>query len=100
MLKAWADINYGGSSVELRQSGMGGVANCDPDGYRWDSLPSGWNDRISSIRGYHNCIYIRGYADSNTSGKCAKYVADVAYVGDAMNDKISSLRTQSAPRNC
>lgn len=100
MVKAWTDWNYRGSSVELKQSGLSGVSDCDPDGYRWDTLPKGWNDRISSLRAYHGCVHIRAYVDVKTSGHCRKYVADVPYVGPEMNDQISSLRVQSQERNC
>lgn len=56
--------NYGGSSYiwVVNQSG------CSPSMYyQVPSMPSGWNDRVSSAKAYSNCSFYH-YRDTNYNG--------------------------------
>ena len=50
-----------------------------------------WNDRISSFQGYSNC-QIRIYENANFGGASYGTYTSSNYVGDAMNDRTTSLR--------
>jgi hypothetical protein len=97
-VKAWADADYKGDTVTLDLNDWNGT--CDIDGYRWDTLPPGWDNRISSFRAYDTCQGVRLYEDTRTSGKCGSWEGDVTYVGDEMNDKASSARAADRKKNC
>lgn len=60
----WADRDYAGASVEIK---IDAGSDCDRDGYRWDHLPAGWNDRVSSYRTYKSCRHSGVYENINTS---------------------------------
>ena len=49
-----------------------------------------WNDRISSAKAYSGCIHFRHFEDINYGG--AVVTCTCYYVGDAMNDRTSSLQ--------
>jgi hypothetical protein len=55
-----------------------------------NSMPGGWNDVISSFHSYANC-YTKLYEDNNRTGATYGYVGDSSYVGNAMNDRASSI---------
>lgn len=55
------------------------------------SLASGWNDVISSFRSYASC-WTKLYEHGNFGGATYGYTGDSSYVGDAMNDRASSIR--------
>lgn len=64
-------------------------ANADIDGSY--TLPSAWNDRISSFQGFNQCetrLYEHGNFSGNTYGPV--YATD--NVGATMNDEASALR--------
>lgn len=74
--------NYQGSSATL-----------NPGSYNVNDLRSGsvGDDAISSLKvadGYTVTVY----ADPDFSGASATYTTDTPYVGDTLNDKISSLQ--------
>ncbi len=60
--------------------------------HRWRDL-GGWNDAISSLQLAGNC-YVRAWEHSDYGGATQYYTSDTAWVGDAMNDRISSLQFQ------
>lgn len=97
-IKAWADADYKGDSVELKLDNFND--DCDIDGFRWDKLPQGWDNRISSFRAYSTCQGVRLYVDTNTSGQCGSWEGDVSWVGVEMNDKASSARAADRKKNC
>lgn len=69
--------------------GSGCDTNADIDGSY--TLPSAWNDRISSFQGFNNCetrLYQNGDFTGNTYGP----VFATDYVGATMNDQASALR--------
>ena len=55
----------------------------------FDGVPAGWNDIISSFRGYSNC-WTRLWEHSGRVGASVGFSPDTSYVGDAMNDRASS----------
>lgn len=74
-------------------TGYAGASFCIGDGETLNALPSGWNDRISSIRvdpGY----VVQVCRDTNLYGWCEQYTANVPALSGDRNDAISSVRTQ------
>lgn len=55
------------------------------------SMPSGWNDVVSSFRGFSNC-WVKIYENSNFGGASFGYAGSSSFVGSAMNDRTSSVR--------
>lgn len=63
--------------------------------YSYDHMPAGWNDVVSSARTWNNCHHFTHYENSYEN----RYVNGASidcgycsYVGDAMNDRTSSVR--------
>jgi hypothetical protein len=84
----YADLNYGGSSVSMYASGR-----CDdsPDAdYRFPTLPTGWNDRISSFRSYSNCAQ-QLFDTTYYGGALTGIISSLSYVGQSANDRASSV---------
>ena len=84
-----ADLNYGGASLSMTAPGRCDY-RMDVD-YRFPSLPSGWNDRISSFRSYSNCAQQLFRGTSFTGGALTNIVSSMSYVGSAANDRASSV---------
>jgi hypothetical protein len=84
-----ADLNYGGASLSMTAPGRCDYS-LDVD-YRFPSLPSGWNDRISSFRSYSNCAQQLFRGTSFTGGALTNIVSSMWYVGGAANDQASSV---------
>lgn len=85
----YADLNFRGGSLSLTASG-----SCDYSldvDYRFPSLPSGWNDRISSFRSYSNCAQQLFAATNFQGGALTGIISSLSYVGPAANDKASSV---------
>lgn len=83
----YADANYRGSTLTLYASGR-----CDssPDAdYAWDTLPSGWNDRISSLKSFANCAQ-QLFRDTYRRNPITGLVYNVPNLG-AANDQASSI---------
>ncbi|KAH8834380.1 hypothetical protein DL96DRAFT_1810664 [Flagelloscypha sp. PMI_526] len=86
LVNLYVDINYGDDPLGVGSSVV-------PTGCI--NLPSGWNDVVSSIvvtSGYQ-CAF---WTDINCAGSTFTATGSVAYVGDAFNDKISSLQCSSS----
>ena len=85
----YSDLNWTGGSLALYGSGRCD-ASSDAD-FRFPSMPSGWNDRISSFRSYNNCAQ-QLFRGTNFSGGALTYiVTNMSYVGSAANDQASSV---------
>jgi hypothetical protein len=84
-----ADLNYGGASLSMTAPGRCDYS-MDVD-YRFSSLPSGWNDRISSFRSYSNCAQQLFRGTSFSGGALTNIVSAMSYVGGAANDQASSV---------
>ena len=83
------DANRTGAFFEITASGP-----CDTSSdVDWElaSLPSTWNDRASSFQGYSSCE-LRVYENASFGGLSYGAYASTDYIGDAMNDRTSSVR--------
>ncbi|MFD7337966.1 hypothetical protein ACFV98_18460 [Streptomyces violascens] len=84
----FVNANYQGATYTVT-GGTCTATTSDVDFYI-NSMPGGWNDVISSFRSYANC-YTKLYENSNRWGSTYGFVGDSSYVGDAMNDRASSI---------
>lgn len=85
---SWADNSYTDASYYFYASG-----DCDTNAdVDWSIgvMPSGWNDRISSFKSYGNCA--TKLWENTYSGSSYGFIVNSAYVGDAMNDRASSMQ--------
>ena len=82
----YSDWHYEGSSLTWTAPGR-----CEGNiGYGSPTMPAGWNDVVSSARGYNGCAAFLHYEDEQYTGdvsSCTCY-----YIGDGMNDKTSSVQ--------
>lgn len=68
------------------------TAPCDVGQIAISSLSSaGWNDKISSSRSFSNCNNSFHFEDDNFGGASVNCGSECAYIGDALNDRTSSL---------
>lgn len=67
-----------------------GQSFCVPRGGTYTSLPSGFNDKISSIRVFGGAVRI--FQDSNFRGRSTEITSDVPDLRGDWRDKISSIR--------
>ena len=86
----YADAGYAsaGGSYTFTSS-----SDCDtnPDvDYQVAVMPAGWNDRISSFRSYGHCA--TRLWENTFSGTSYGFTVNSSYVGDAMNDRASSIQ--------
>jgi hypothetical protein len=85
----YADANFSGASLSL--FGGGRCDNSSDADFRFASLPSGWNDRITSFRSFSNCAQ-QLFRDINFGGgSLTIIISSLANVGPAANDQASSL---------
>jgi hypothetical protein len=89
----FVDSNYNGAilSVTVGSNGFTCTGTTSDVDASLGSMPSGWNDRISSFRGFSNC-WTKIYEHSGFGGAALGYQGDTRYVGDALNDQTSSIR--------
>lgn len=85
--------NYGGSrwTHSITSNGFtctGTVGDTDAE---QASTPAGWNDIVSSFQNFSNC-WTKIYEHNNFGGSSYGYTSSTGYVGDAMNDRTSSVR--------
>jgi hypothetical protein len=83
------NLNYGGDDKLITASG-----DCDTNSdvdYSLGSMPSGWNDRVSSFKSYGLCA-TRIWENTNFGGASYGFTVNSTYVGDAMNDRASSIQ--------
>lgn len=76
-------------SPKIWEAGTG----CDP-GHWWvmPNIGGQWNDRISSAKGYSGCVQFRHFEDENYAGALRNCTPNCYYIGDAMNDRTTSLQ--------
>jgi hypothetical protein len=83
----YVDRDFGGITFTVQAT-----FSCDSGQVAVSSLsPWGWNDKISSSRAFSNCNNSFHYEDDNFGGASANCGSSCAYIGDAMNDRTSSL---------
>ncbi len=77
----WDYTYYGGSSYTWVVS----LSGCSPTvQYQVSSMPSGWNDRVSSARAYSNCSFYH-YKDINYNGSYIACDPDCSTMGSLDN---------------
>jgi hypothetical protein len=82
----YMNSNYGGASYTWVTS-----ATCTEFPEYWaSSMPSGWNDDISSYADYAGCNVNPHWEDVDYKGAEVSCGPDCSYVGAAMNDRTSS----------
>jgi hypothetical protein len=83
----YADANYGGLSFTWTAS----ITTCTyfPE-FANPTMPSGWNDTVSSYADYANCNNNPHYENVNYGGSVANCGPNCSYIGAAMNDRTSS----------
>lgn len=87
--QVWADDNYTDASWTFTASG-----DCDTNAdVDWNvgSMPSGWNDRVTSFKSYGLCA-TKIWENTNYGGASLGFYVNRTYVGDAMNDRTSSIQ--------
>ncbi len=84
----FVDGNYGGNTYTATTSG----SSCSTGATYGDtSMPSGWNDVVSSLEGgFYGCTWDRLWANINYGGASQCFTGNVSYVGNVMNDQTSS----------
>jgi len=85
----YMNANYGGLSLTWTANGTVGCEGGFPT-YAASSMPSGWNDDISSYRDYASCSNNPHYENNNYKGAVANCGPNCSYIGAAMNDRTSS----------
>lgn len=85
----FVDANFSGSSLTFQTSGPPCSSTVT---YGLSSMPSGWNDVISSVEGgFDGCTWYRLWVDTNFGGASQCYSNDTSFVGSVMNDQTSSV---------
>jgi hypothetical protein len=85
----YSDANYQGATYTI----TGGTCTGTTSDVDWQLSPlaSGWNDVISSFHSYANC-WTKLWENTGYWGASYGYVGDTTYVGNAMNDRASSIQ--------
>jgi hypothetical protein len=78
----WDITNFGGSSYTWVVSGSGCSSSTQ---YSVSSMPSGWDNRVSSARGYSNCNYFNHYQNTNYGGSSVTCNTECASMGSLDN---------------
>jgi hypothetical protein len=78
-----------------RDQNYGGEYFCIAAGQDVASIPRGMNDQITSIRTFGD-VQVTIYRDGRFKGRSSELRGDVRNVGDAWNDKISSMQVRAA----
>ena len=90
----YVDAGYGGNSLSIFGSGACDGNHSTADYFVPDLTVQGWNDAISSFKGFSNC-YIKLYENKNynqTPGATYGPYDHSTNVGSAMNDQASSIK--------
>jgi hypothetical protein len=65
--------------------------SCAEYSHYLSAMPSGWNDRISSARAFSGCYHSYHYEHIHAGGAVRDCGAACPYIGDALNDRTSSI---------
>lgn len=88
----YRDDNFQGPTLtEFNPFGFGCDGNFGTEDFESPSMPSGWNDQISSFIAFSNCAEIL-YEHDNFGGAQTQLATSLSSVGAAMNDRTSSIR--------
>lgn len=78
----WDYSNFAGSSYTWVVSGSGCSSSVQ---YRVSSMPSGWDNRVSSARAYSNCNYYYHYQNTNQEGSSVVCNTECSTMGSLDN---------------
>jgi len=78
----WDGTNFAGSSYTWAVSGSGCSSSTQ---YSVSSMPSGWDNRVSSARGYSGCNYFYHFQDTNYGGSSVVCNTECATMGSLDN---------------
>jgi hypothetical protein len=87
----YVDINFGSSTFTFtgNRECTGPISDLD---YQYPDLAvRGWDNVISSFKTYANC-FVNHFENPNYGGIRTGYQGTRSYIGDAMNDRTSSLQ--------
>jgi hypothetical protein len=83
----YADLQYSGPT----QLFFGPSGDCGPGAsYRWDRMPSGWNDRVSSFASWGKCD-ITLYENENAGGRQFGPAEKASLGSEYLNNRASSI---------
>jgi hypothetical protein len=85
----YSDASFSGSTLTL--TGATACDNSSDVDVQYGSLPGGWNDQISSFRGFNLCEQVL-YRDVNFVGVLTGTIGTTGWVGSGANDLASSIR--------
>lgn len=85
----YADANMRGASLSF--FGTSGCDNSSDADFRFNSMPTGWNDRITSFSSFSNCAQQLFRNTNLGGGSLTIVIRSLANVGPAANDQASSL---------
>ncbi|HEV7742869.1 MAG TPA: peptidase inhibitor family I36 protein [Pseudolysinimonas sp.] len=88
--RLYADASYGGDFLFV--SAASSTFCADGGVYAASAMPTGWNDRVSSVRSYWGCQTTL-YTNAAFAGTSAVYSSSAAL--GTMNDKTSSYKVKS-----
>ena len=84
----FSDASYQGAVLTWTVSG---IVSCNGfPNYEAPSMPSGWNDVISSYKDFVRCSNNPHYENNGYTGAVVNCGPNCSYVGNAMNDQTSS----------
>jgi hypothetical protein len=89
----WEDSNFGGSSYTWVVSGSGCSSSTQ---YSVSSMPSGWDNRVSSAKGYSNCNYFYHYQNTSYGGSSVACNTECSSMG-SLDNATSSEKWTYAP---
>jgi len=78
----WDSTNFAGSSYTWVVSGSGCSSSTQ---YSVSSMPSGWDNRVSSARGYSNCNYFYHYQNTSSGGSSVVCNTECSSMGSLDN---------------
>lgn len=82
--------NYGGGKFTIKLPFDCTATGSDTD-YGFANMPSGWDNVVSSFKNYHGCD-ANHFDGLGFTGASTGLADTTTYIGNAMNDKTSSLK--------
>jgi hypothetical protein len=86
-------------AIEYQHKGFQGASytitnskGCATHKHSLKSMKQGWNDIISSAKAFAGCNHSRHYEHVGYKGAVKDCKRKCSYIGDAMNDRTSSIR--------
>jgi hypothetical protein len=79
-------VDYGGRSLTFSSE-----TTCAQSNIAAPSMPSGWNDIISSAQAFSGCNNSYHYENVNYQGTVANCGSACNWIGDVLNDRTSSI---------